>query len=191
MDKLVDTGSTTLRDFSGNIIFQMVYSYSTFLADVMLSLFQNFTMILWFTGIPIILFINALQKINRALYEAAKIDGATGWQILWKITIPIIKPTALVAAIFTIVQIGMYNINPVYAIIRTKMYEIGSGLGLASAFTWLYSMVVIVFVVGAFILLGTREKKKEMKLTSIQRKSYQNLLERRRRLQEEAEHGNH
>jgi ABC-type sugar transport system permease subunit len=190
MDKLVDTGSTELSDFRGNIIFQMLNSYSSFMAEIMLSLFQNFTMILWFTGIPIILFINALQKINRALYEAAKIDGATGWQILWKITIPIIKPTALVAAIFTIVQIGMYNINPVYAIIRTKMYEIGSGLGLASAFTWLYSIVVIVFVTFAFILLGTREKKKEMKLTSIQRKSYQNLLDRRQRIAEEVEYAN-
>ena len=190
MDKLVDTGSTTLRDFSGNIIFQMVFSYSPFLAEIMLGLFQNFTMILWFTGIPIILFINALQKINRALFEAAKIDGATGWQILWKITIPIIKPTALVAAIFTIVQIGMYNINPVYAIIRTKMYEIGSGLGLASAFTWLYSIIVLIFVGAALLLLGTREKKKEIKLTSIQRKNYQNLLERRQRLAEEAEYAN-
>ena len=165
-------------------------NYSVFLAEIMLSLFQNFTMILWFTGIPIILFINALQKINRALYEAAKIDGATGWQILWKITIPIIKPTALVAAIFTIVQIGMYNINPVYGLIRTQMYQIGSGLGLASAFAWLYSIVVLIFVGGAILLLGTREKKKELKLTSIQRKNYQNLLERRRRLEEEAEYAN-
>jgi ABC-type sugar transport system permease subunit len=190
MDQLVATGSTALSDFDNNIIFEMVHSYSPFLADIMLGLFTNFTMVLWFTGIPIILFINALQKINKSLFEAAKIDGATSWQILWKITIPIIKPTALVSAIFTIVQIGMYNINPVYGIIRAKMYEIGGGLGLASALTWVYSFVVIIFVGVAFLLLGNKEKKTEIKLTSIQRKNYQNLLARRARLEEEATYEN-
>jgi hypothetical protein len=84
----------------------------------------------------------------------------------------------------------MYNINPVYGIIRAKMYEIGGGLGLASALTWVYSFVVIIFVGVAFLLLGNKEKKTEIKLTSIQRKNYQNLLARRARLEEEATYEN-
>jgi len=190
MDKLIDTGSTSIDDFSGNIIFQMLDSYSPFVTEIMLTLFSNFTMVLWFTGIPIILFINGLQKINRQLFEAAKIDGATSWQILWKITIPIIKPTVLVATIFTIVQIGLYNINPVYGLIRDSMYNQSGGLGLSSAYTWIYTLIVLLFVGVAFLLLATRDKSKGIKLTSIQRKNYRELIARRELMAEEANYAN-
>jgi ABC-type sugar transport system permease subunit len=190
MDQLMGSGSTTLSDFSENIIFQMLNNYSPFMAEIMLALFQNFTMVLWFTGIPVILFINGLQKINVQLYEAARIDGATQWQILWKITIPIIKPTMLISAIFTIVQLGMYNINPVYGLIRDQMYNTAGGLGLSSAYTWIYALVVLIFVGLAMLILGTRESNKDTKLTSIQRETYRRLIERRERLEKEAEYGN-
>jgi len=144
-----------------------------------LSLFQNFTMVLWFTGIPIILFINGLQKINQSLFEAAKIDGATNWQILWKITIPIIRPTALVVAIFTIVQIGMYSINPVFTLIQQSMYNFQGGLGLSSAYALVYTMVVLLFVGIAFLVLGTKREKIEVKLTSIQKRNFEMIREKR------------
>ena len=62
MDKLIDTESNRLSDFSENINFQMVMNYNVDAARALLTLFENFTMVLWFTGIPIILFINGLQK---------------------------------------------------------------------------------------------------------------------------------
>jgi ABC-type sugar transport system permease subunit len=186
MDKFVNVGANELSDFRTNIIFQMLFNYSELAANIMLQLFNNFTMVLWFTGIPIILFINGLQKINKSLFEAAKIDGATGWQILWKITIPIIKPTALIATIFTIVQLGLYDIDPlfglandsVFSMIRDQMYNTAGGLGLASAFTLLYTLVVLVFVGAALFLLGDRNNKSDIKLTSIQRESYKKMLQR-------------
>lgn len=186
MDSFVNVGANELRDFRTNIIFQMLYNYSELAADVMLQLFNNFTMVLWFTGIPIILFINGLQKINKSLFEAAKIDGATGWQILWKITVPIIRPTALLVAIFTIVQIGLYDIRPlfglatrsVFSIIREQMYNTSNGLGLASAFTLIYTLVVFAFVGVALVLFSERRDNKDVKLTSIQRAAYQKMLQR-------------
>ncbi len=179
MDQLINNEATTLDDFSENIIFTMLNNYSPFFAEIMLSLFQNFTMVLWFTGIPIILFINGLQKINQSLFEAAKIDGATNWQILWKITIPIIRPTALVVAIFTIVQIGMYSINPVFTLIQQSMYNFQGGLGLSSAYALVYTMVVLLFVGIAFLVLGTKREKIEVKLTSIQKRNFEMIREKR------------
>ncbi len=189
MDQLVSTGSTRLSDFSENIIFQMVSSYSFQVARSLLFLFENFTMVLWFTGIPIILFINGLQKINTSLYEAAKIDGATSWQILWKITVPIIKPTALIVTIFTIVQIGMYNINPVYGLIRNSMYNFAAGLGLASAYTWIYTMIVLFFVGIAMLIFKTRDNQKEVKLTSIQRLNFERMKAKRDLAKKEVKNG--
>jgi len=189
MDKLIDTESNRLSDFSENIIFQMVMNYNVDAARALLTLFENFTMVLWFTGIPIILFINGLQKINSQLYEAAKIDGANSWQILWKITVPIIKPTALIVSIFTIVQIGMYNINPVFYLIRDSMYNIAAGLGVASAFTWIYTIVVLLFVGVALLLLGTREKKAEVKLSSIQKLNFERIKLKRDTVVKEVNNG--
>ena len=189
MDKLIDTESNRLSDFSENIIFQMVMNYNVDAARALLTLFENFTMVLWFTGIPIILFINGLQKINSQLYEAAKIDGANSWQILWKITVPIIKPTALIVSIFTIVQIGMYNINPVFYLIRDSMYNIAAGLGVASAFTWIYTIVVLIFVGVALLLLGTREKKAEVKLSSIQKLNFERIKLKRDTVVKEVKNG--
>ncbi len=42
-----------------------------------------------------LIFIAGLQGIPEHLYEAAKIDGASGWQSFWYITLPLLRPTIL------------------------------------------------------------------------------------------------
>lgn len=157
MQQLMDAGSTEMASLNQSMIFKVIYNASPFLANGLNYLFENFSMVLWFTGIPIILFINGLQKINRSLYEAAEIDGATSWQMLWKITVPLIKPIVLVSAIFTIVQLGLYHLNPVYQMIQDTIYNTTGGLGLASAFSWIYTVVVMIFVAFTFIMFRNKE----------------------------------
>ena len=48
-----------------------------------------------------------LQVIPEDLYEAAAMDGATGWQAFWRITLPLLKPALLVALIFRTSQAFM------------------------------------------------------------------------------------
>lgn len=43
-------------------------------------------------GVPIVLFLAALQGVHRELYDAAQVDGATGWQRLRFITTPLLRP---------------------------------------------------------------------------------------------------
>jgi len=59
-------------------------------------------------GMPIILLTAAMAAIPKTYYDAAKIDGATDWQILWKITVPLIRPTILYLMI--ILMIGSFQI---------------------------------------------------------------------------------
>jgi ABC-type sugar transport system permease subunit len=47
-----------------------------------------------------LLLLAGLQNIDKSLYEAAEVDGASAWWRLWHITIPLLKPTILVALIF-------------------------------------------------------------------------------------------
>ena len=46
----------------------------------------------WDLGFSFVLFLAALQEIPREIIEAASIDGATGLETFWHITIPTIKP---------------------------------------------------------------------------------------------------
>ncbi|MCL2127801.1 MAG: sugar ABC transporter permease [Treponema sp.] len=153
MYQLMDSGGMTFAGISDMMLYQMVAQFSRPLANAMVFLFQNFSMVLWFTGIPIILFITGLQKINYSMLEAARIDSATSWQILWKIIIPIIRPIALVSIILTIVQLGTYSINPVLPMVQEAIYNTTSGLGLASAFAWIYTAAALALMAVAFALL--------------------------------------
>lgn len=47
-----------------------------------------------------LLLLAGLQNIDKSLYEAADVDGASAWWRLWHITIPLLKPTIFVALIF-------------------------------------------------------------------------------------------
>ncbi len=163
MYQLIDSSSEVSRidtylKFSDIFIVQMVASYSRRFALLLIGIFDQLSIILWFTGIPIILFINGLQKINPNLYEAAQIDSANSWQILWKITIPIIKPLALVVTIFTIVNLGTFSINPVYGLIKTATENTSGGLGIAATYSWIYSFVVLILIGITFLIFRNKEK---------------------------------
>ena len=56
------------------------------------------------SGVQIILFIAALQSIPGSLYEVAKIEGATGYETLWKVTIPMLMPHIITNTIYTLVD---------------------------------------------------------------------------------------
>jgi len=58
-----------------------------------------------------LLILAGLQLIPGDIYEAASIDGATSWQAYWQITLPLLKPTILVALLFrTIDAVRMFDL---------------------------------------------------------------------------------
>ena len=74
-------------------------------------IFENMVTILWYSGVQILIFLSGLQKIDRSMYEAAKIDGGSGWECFWKITLPTIKPLILLNCVYTIVFISNNDQN--------------------------------------------------------------------------------
>lgn len=60
------------------------------------------------TGINILYFNAGLVNIPRELYEAAAIDGATPFQMFWRITMPLLRPTTLFVVVLSI--IGGYQV---------------------------------------------------------------------------------
>ncbi|MCL2498845.1 MAG: sugar ABC transporter permease [Defluviitaleaceae bacterium] len=153
MHQLMTSGGLTSVGIETMTLYNMVYQFAPWLANALVFLFENYSVVLWFTGIPIILFISGLQKIDTGILEAARIDSASNWQILWKITVPILKPTIMVGFILTVVQLAGYTLNPVLPMIHDAINETHAGLGLGSAFAWVYSAVVLVLIGFVYVLL--------------------------------------
>jgi multiple sugar transport system permease protein len=55
-----------------------------------------------YTGYNMLIIFAALQGIPTELYESARIDGASGWSIAWRIKIPLVAPALILASIFSI-----------------------------------------------------------------------------------------
>ncbi len=66
-------------------------------------------------GWSMIIFLAALQDIPEELHEAAAIDGANRWQRFWRVTLPLMRPTAVFVLVMLV--IGGFNVFiPVYLI---------------------------------------------------------------------------
>jgi multiple sugar transport system permease protein len=57
----------------------------------------------WIIGLPMTLFLAALQQIPAELYEAAALDKAGRWRTLWSITLPSIRRTVVVVAVIEVI----------------------------------------------------------------------------------------
>ena len=66
-----------------------------------------------FVTIPFVCFtaLSGLQSIDGSYYEAATVDGATYWQQLWNITLPLVKPSLTVATVLNIIYV--FNSFPI------------------------------------------------------------------------------
>jgi multiple sugar transport system permease protein len=62
------------------------------------------TTVWWTVGYNMVLFLAGLQDIPQELYEAARIDGASGWQLFRHITLPLLAPTTFLVLMLTIIN---------------------------------------------------------------------------------------
>lgn len=75
------------------------------LADPQLALYAVATVMVWKSfGFHLVLFIAGLQQIDRSLYEAADIDGASNWQKTMRITLPLLGPTVALSGFFIVIN---------------------------------------------------------------------------------------
>ena len=108
--------------------------------------FENIILLLWYSGVQILIFLAALQKIDTSLYEAAKIDGGSNWECFWKITLPTIRPMLLLNAIYTVVFMSQDTIiTPIVGWLKDAITGV-LGYGYSAAFAWMYAFVVLIFV---------------------------------------------
>ncbi len=127
---------------------------------VVQSFLDRITLILWHSGVQIILFLAGLQSINGTLYEAAKVDGATQWEMFWKITLPMISPIILLNFVYTMVMYFTSSDNELVAYIIDEVF-VSQQFGQGAAMGWVYFLFVFALcgLVFGIIKLNSREKK--------------------------------
>ena len=91
MNQLTAQGVSSVPMVSQNVITSVLTGLPEFIATPISDLFSQLILILWNSGIQILIFLAGLQKVPPAMYEAAKIDGASGWETFWKITLPSLR----------------------------------------------------------------------------------------------------
>lgn len=131
-----------------------IYLGSEFSAIVSL-LLERLTLILWKSGVQIILFLAGLQGISSSLYEAAKCDGATNWEMFWKITLPMISPVILLNFIYTMIDSFTDSNNSIVTYILTTSFD-NNQFEYGAAMSWLYFLFI--FVV-CMLALGIMKKR--------------------------------
>ena len=128
--------------------------------------------LIWrWTGYNMVFFLAGLQNIEYSVYEAAKIDGASGWRTFWSITVPLLRPTIVMTTIMSIngtLQLFDESVNltkggPANATITMSHYINNGSFGEGVAyFGYASAMSVIVFImvaILAFINLKVGDKR--------------------------------
>jgi ABC-type sugar transport system permease subunit len=105
------------------------------------------------SGVQILIFLAALQSIPGAMYEVAKIEGATAYESFWKITFPMVSPLILTNIIYTIIDSFMQS--KITQTVYSTAFE-SLNFGLSAAMSWLYTLVVGVVL----IIIGTIVSRK-------------------------------
>jgi ABC-type sugar transport system permease subunit len=107
------------------------------------------------SGIQIFIFLAALNAVPASLYEAAHVEGATGWESFWKITFPMVTPMILVNIVYSIVDTFTSVNNSVMDYVKTLAFQ-KFDFGLSSAMGWLYCLMLSVVLVITFWYFSRR-----------------------------------
>ena len=165
--ELMAQGATTLPSIEEyGFIDMVIENVGEFFASPIQALFDQILFVLWFAGIQILIFLAGLQKIDRSIYEAAMIDGASPWEAFWKITLPSIKPLITISVIYTVVSMSVFSLNDVTNYILGKMLgestpAITTGYGYTATLSWIFFFVmalIILIFVGALNIRGRKAK---------------------------------
>mgnify|MGYP000262399582 CR=1 FL=1 len=119
-----------------------------------------------FAGWGTILYLAALTGINKELYEAADVDGASRWKKIWHITLPGIKPTIIVLLILQIGHMADISFEQPYSfqngyvmdvaqVISTYVYTVGiqsAQFAVATAVGLFQSVIGLILLVTAELI---------------------------------------
>jgi cellobiose transport system permease protein len=130
-------------------------------------------MVIWrWTGYNAIIYLAGLQAISTELYESARVDGANGWNIFSRITVPLLRPVILFTVItstigglslFTEPQVLLGDSGgPGEAGMTIVLYQYNQAFtqfdfGYGAAIAWALFIIAVIFAIINWRLVSERE----------------------------------
>jgi len=127
--------------------------------ETVMDVLSRAVLILWYSGVQILIFIAGFQTIPASVYEAVRIDGATPWDSFWKITLPASMPFISLNMLYTIIDLFTFPLNPVLAHIKDNMFKANTGYGYASALAWIYFAFIFILIAIVLGVFGRKMKR--------------------------------
>jgi ABC-type sugar transport system permease subunit len=121
----------------------------------------NIFMLLSQTGVQTLIFLAGLQSINPSLYEVAKIEGANGYEIFWKITLPLVGNISLFALIYTFVDMFLkssISTEIYYFAFNKNNIGVGSALSVVYLLNVLVDLLLLLFIMNRVVKLSHAAK---------------------------------
>ena len=126
------------------------------LAGQLVHLLSGITVVMWHAGIQILLLIAGLRGLPRQVYEAARVDGANAWQVIHRITLPLLRPVLFVATVYSVIDSFTSATNPMMKYLVAQFLSLRPGYD--SAVGWLY-FVGVLLSIGVVALLLERQPR--------------------------------
>lgn len=168
INELANQDVTSLPSLQDSAVLAYISdNLGSWIADPLEVMLTSMLLILWYAGIPILIFLAGLQKIDHSIYEAASIDGASPWDRFWKITLPSISPLISVAVIYIVVSMslfvesgGILDLARVHMIAGTPTNSFWNGYGYAAAMAWIYFLLMVLIMAIFIGVLNVRRKER-------------------------------
>ena len=146
----IDTGAgtNTVSEIVSVMDVQMLFDnmmIGTELVEYVVGLVNNIFNIINRSGVQMLIFLSGLQSISPAIYESCSIDGASGWETFWKITLPMVSPMILVNTVYTVIDSFTSSNNNVMKYISNVSQQ-ANGNVLGSAMSWMYFLIVMLII---------------------------------------------
>ena len=109
--------------------------------------------ILWKSGVPIIIYLAALQGVDSSLYEAARVDAAGEWESFWLITLPMITPNILLNLVYTVIDSFSDSQNHLLKYINDVSFSNRYEFEYAAAMAWLFFLWIMVLIAIIFLVM--------------------------------------
>ena len=148
---------------NGTISTFLTEYFPEFFSNIVAQAFEKIVLILWLSGVQILIFLAGLQKMDSSTYEAAEIDGASMWELFWKITLPALIPLMYINIIYTTIVYSNLSNNAIVSIINTTSDErgllggtlsdeINYGRAYSAALSWILFAIELA-IIGSYSLV--------------------------------------
>lgn len=123
----------------------------TTVTGIVTGFFSIIIVILWGSGVQILLFLSGLQGISPSYYEAARVESANEWDCFWHITLPMISPIILLCIVYSLVDSFTNISNPILTYMKyvtsKAQFDYASAIGL------IYSLFILGVVLLVFLFM--------------------------------------